>query len=162
MDTAEQVALTIDGLQRLIDTLGRRGHRVLGPTVRDQAIVYDDIASIADLPRGWTDEQNGGRYRLLRRDDDALFGYAVGPQSSKKFLHPPVLRLRRAERGLDGVRIVPESDPSERFAFIGVRACELMGTAIRPGPGSRSRASGGRGPVFRYDRMRDLLALKEI
>ena len=34
-----------------------------------------------DLPAGWTDEQDGGTYRLRRRDDDALFGYAVGPHS---------------------------------------------------------------------------------
>src|SRR5262249_19663783 len=53
---------------------------------------YDDIASVADLPRGWTDEQDGGRYRLHRRDDDALFGYAVGPHSWKKFLHPADLK----------------------------------------------------------------------
>jgi len=57
--------------------------------VRDRAIIYDDIAALADLPRGWTDEQEGERYRLLPRDDDALFGYAVGPHSWKKFLHAP-------------------------------------------------------------------------
>ena len=96
MDTAQQAIITAEGLQALLDTLQRRGYRVVGPTVRDQAIVYDDIASVADLPAGWTDEQDGGRYRLARRDDDALFGYAVGPHSWKKFLHPPVLRLWHA------------------------------------------------------------------
>ena len=64
--------------------------RCIGPTVRDDAIVYDEIEAIDDLPRGWTDEQDGGHYRLKRRDDDALFGYAVGPHSWKRFLHPPV------------------------------------------------------------------------
>lgn len=61
MQTAQHAVTTIDGLQRLLDELRRRGYRVVGPTLRDQAIVYDDIASIDDLPRGWTDEQNGGR-----------------------------------------------------------------------------------------------------
>ena len=74
MDTAEQAVLTIDGLQALIEVLKGRGYRVVGPCVRDQAIVYDDIASLADLPCGWTDDQDGGRYRLARREDDALFG----------------------------------------------------------------------------------------
>jgi ferredoxin len=131
MDTAQPTALTTEQLEALLDALRRRGYRLVGPTVRDQAIIYDDIASIADLPRGWTDEQDGGRYRLERRDDDALFGYAVGPQSWKKLLHPPVLRLWRAERNADGVRVVPEPAPAERLAFIGVRACELHAIAIQ-------------------------------
>ena len=40
---------------------------------------YDDIASAADLPAGWTDEQHGGTYRLRRQDNEALFGCNVGP-----------------------------------------------------------------------------------
>jgi hypothetical protein len=115
----------------LLDALRRRSYRLVGPTVRDEAIVYDDIAAIDDLPRGWTDEQDGGQYRLLRRDDDALFGYAVGPHSWKKFLHPPVLRLWRAERDAQSVRVAPEPEPDERFAFIGVRSCELHAIAIQ-------------------------------
>ncbi len=131
MDAARQAVVTTDGLQRLLDGLKRRGYRVVGPTVRDQAIVYDDIASLDDLPRGWTDEQDGGHYRVLRRDDDALFGYAVGPHSWKKFLHPPALRLWRSERDAQGVRVVAEQHPRGRFAFVGVRACELHAIAIQ-------------------------------
>ena len=125
------VAITAAGLQLLIEALQRRGYRVLGPMLRDQAIVYDDIAGIADLPRGWTDEQEAGHYRLRRRDDDAFFGYAVGPHSWKRFLHPPVQRLWRAERDGETVRVTPEPNPAERFAFIGVRACELHAMAIQ-------------------------------
>ncbi|MEP0323608.1 MAG: sulfite reductase subunit A, partial [Bauldia litoralis] len=83
----EQSVLTVAGVEALFAALRDRGYRVVGPTVRDQAIVYDDIATVDDLPRGWTDEQDGGHYRLNRRDDDALFGYVVGPHSWKKFLH---------------------------------------------------------------------------
>jgi ferredoxin len=131
MSAAQTAALTVDGLQALIDTLRRRGYRVLGPAIRDQAIAYDDIASLADLPRGFTDEQDGGRYRLTRRADNAFFGFAVGPHSWKKFLHPPVQRLWRAERSADGVKVVPEEAAAERLAFLGVRACELHAIAIQ-------------------------------
>jgi sulfhydrogenase subunit beta (sulfur reductase) len=131
MNTARQVVVTRDGLRALLDALRRRGYRVVGPTLRDQAIVYDDIASISDLPEGWTDEQDGGRYRIVRRDDDSLFGYAVGPHSWKKFLHPPVLRLWRAKRDGNGMDVVPEPESNERFAFIGVRSCELHAIAIQ-------------------------------
>ena len=131
MHTAQRAVVTTEGLQALLDALRRRGYRVVGPTLRDQAIVYDDIASVADLPKGWSDEQDGGHYRLARRDDDALFGYAVGPHSWKKFLHPPMLRLWRAERDGAATVVVPEQDADERFAFIGVRSCELHAIAIQ-------------------------------
>ena len=130
MSTAPSV-LAPDGLQALIHALKRRGFRVVGPVVRDQAIVYDEIASIADLPRGWTDEQDGGRYRLVERGDEELFGYAVGPHSWKRLLHPPVQRLWRAEHDGAAVRVVPEPAPAERLAFIGVRSCELHAIAIQ-------------------------------
>jgi sulfhydrogenase subunit beta (sulfur reductase) len=131
MHAVPHSVLTSDGVQALLEALRRRGFRVLGPTVRDRAIIYDDIASLADLPRGWTDEQEGGHYRLLRRDDDALFGYAVGPHSWKKFLHAPTQRLWHAERTPEGVSIVPEPPSAERLAFVGVRACELHAIAIQ-------------------------------
>src|SRR5215469_11765721 len=69
----------------LLQALLRRDYTIIGPTIRDRAIVYDEIEQTADLPVGWTDEQDAGRYRLARRDDEALFGYAVGPQSWKQF-----------------------------------------------------------------------------
>jgi ferredoxin len=125
------VAFRIEGLQALIGALRDQGRRVLGPVVRDGAIVYDEIATTADLPAGWTDEQDAGRYRLLRREDAAVFGYAVGPHSWKKFLQPPVQRLWQARRSADGVDLVPEPLPRERLAFLGVRACELRAMAIQ-------------------------------
>jgi ferredoxin len=131
MDAAPQAVITIEVLGAMLGRLAERGYRVVGPQVRDQAIVYDDIVSLADLPAGWTDEQDGGRYRLARRDDEALFGYAVGPHSWKKFLHPPVLPLWHADRKDGTVQVTPEPVAGERFAFIGVRACELHAIAIQ-------------------------------
>jgi formate hydrogenlyase subunit 6/NADH:ubiquinone oxidoreductase subunit I len=129
---ASQIA-TIDkeGLQALFDVLAKRGYRVVGPTLRDRAIVYDDIMTVKDLPAGWTDEQDGGHYSLVRRSDEALFGYAVGPQSWKKFLYPSIQQLWRATREAGAVTMTPEPDSTERFAFIGVRACELHAIAIQ-------------------------------
>jgi hypothetical protein len=46
--STELATLERDHLQQLLDTLGRRGYRVVGPTVRDRAIVYDDLTSLAD------------------------------------------------------------------------------------------------------------------
>jgi len=129
-DTDRNFILTLDGLGGLLEALGRHGYRVIGPTVRDGVIAYGDVSSIKDLPRGWSDEQTGGRYRLVRREDDALFGYAVGPQSWKQFLHPPVLPLWHAARAGSAAQ-APADSPPPRFAFIGVRACELHAIAIQ-------------------------------
>jgi len=128
---AAPVLLDRAGLQALLDALGARGFDVIGPTLRDGAIVYDRIARIEALPVGWTDRQDAGRYRLERRADAALFGYAVGPQSWKRFLHPPEELLWRARRTADGFAIEAEPPPPAPFAFIGVRACELHAIAIQ-------------------------------
>jgi sulfhydrogenase subunit beta (sulfur reductase) len=118
-------------LDDLIGALRRRGFRVLGPTVRDGAIVYDELERAADLPVGWTDRQEAGTYRLERREDDARFGYAVGPHSWKQFLFPARLRLWRAHT--TGSAPVIEEEPVDEtpLAFIGVRACELNAIAIQ-------------------------------
>ena len=105
---APVLLITCDGLQALIDALEHRAYRVVGPVVRDGAIVFDAVASVEDLPAGWTDHQDAGRYRVQRRDDGALFGFAVGPQSWKRFLHPPVETLWTARRDGNGFAIAPQ------------------------------------------------------
>jgi ferredoxin len=129
--TYQTAVIARDGLAALMTGLRADGFRLLGPTRRDDAIVYDDVETPDDLPAGWTDEQDGGRYRLRRRDDAAVFGYAVGPHAWKQFLHPPLLRLWRAEREGAGVRVTTDPHPQERLAFLGVRACELHAIAIQ-------------------------------
>ena len=120
-----------NSLELLFEVLKHRGFSLVGPTVRDGAIIYDELTSTADLPVGWTDEQEGGTYRLKRRTDGALFGYVVGPHSWKKFLHPPIRRLLKARREGSSFQIVTEDEEAPRFAFIGVRSCELHAIAIQ-------------------------------
>lgn len=116
---------------RLFAALRRRGYRLAGPTLRDGAIIFDELASDADLPVGWTDEQDGGKYRVKRRGDAALFGYAVGPHSWKRFFFPPNLKLWRARRDERGFAFEPARDEAPKFAFIGVRACDLAAIAVQ-------------------------------
>jgi ferredoxin len=119
------------GLELLLRALADRGFRVLGPTVREGAIVYDDLDSASDLPIGWTDEQAPGKYRLSRRDDEARFGYAVGPHSWKQFLLPAKIRLWSARRKDGELEVKEEARDDTALAFIGVRACELHGIAVQ-------------------------------
>src|SRR3989338_9187150 len=73
----------------LFQALTARGYQVVGPTVRDGAIVYDRLAGPDDLPAGWTEVQDAAQYRLARRRDQALFGYAVRPRPCQSLLLPP-------------------------------------------------------------------------
>jgi sulfhydrogenase subunit beta (sulfur reductase) len=123
--------LSKEALAALITALQTDGFRVLGPTLGEGAIVYDEIASLADLPAGWTDRQEGGSYRLERRADDALFGFTIGPQAWKRFLHAPLLRLWRSDPGREGLGVAADPPPTEKMAFLGVRACELHAIAIQ-------------------------------
>jgi ferredoxin len=120
-----------DALEALVDSLRARGFRVLGPTVRDGAIVYDDLESAADLPVGWAETQEAGTYRLERREDDARFGFAVGPHSWKQFLFPARVRLWRARRQNGGFEVEEEPHEDAPLALIGVRSCELHGIEIQ-------------------------------
>ena len=76
-----RVTVDVAGLDALLGAIRGAGYRLIGPTVRDRAVVLDEIESVAELPAGWGDEQEGGTYRLRRRDDGALFGWAVGAHS---------------------------------------------------------------------------------
>ena len=127
---APAVILLAD-LSALFDALRAARYTVVGPTVRDAAIVYDELPSVDVLPVGWTDEQDGGRYRLRRREDDARFGYAVGPHSWKRFLFPSRRRLWSASRTADSFEVAAEPANLARYAFLGVRPCELAALAVQ-------------------------------
>ena len=120
------------GLEELLGALRRRGFTPIGPTVRQGAIVYEELESASDLPAGWTDVQDGGTYRLQRREDDALFGHNVGPNSWKNHLFPPTLKLWTARRSEDGeLEVEEEVAEPPRHAFIGVRSCDLHAIAVQ-------------------------------
>ncbi len=123
--------LTLENFPKLLDRLHELGYEIVGPKLDQGAIVYDTIHSVDDLPIGWTDEQSPGSYRLRRRDDRSLFGYVVGPHSWKKFLFLPQVTVLRSKH--DAGRWTMEDPPieSKRYAFLGVRACELAAIGIQ-------------------------------
>ncbi len=126
--SSEQPALLdTAGLDGLVTVLIERGYRVIGPTVRDNAIVLAELESAEDLPRGWGVDVGPGHYRLQRRDDDAVFAHSAGPQSWKQFLHPPRRRMFSTDR--TGEISYGAADEVPRYAFIGVHGCDLAAIA---------------------------------
>ncbi len=129
MTTATTWTLGLDDLQHLVDLLRQDGWTVLGPRVADGVVSHLPITSLDDLPRGTGDVQEPAGYRLRPREDDALFGYAVGPQSWKSSLFPARELLRRTTPDDDDTGSAPATDVP-RLALVGVRSCDLHAIAV--------------------------------
>jgi sulfhydrogenase subunit beta (sulfur reductase) len=119
-------------LTPLIEVLRAEGRRVVGPQLRDGAIVYAELASADALPRGWRDVQAPGRAGLEPRDDEAIFGFALGANGWKPELFPPRQRLWEAVSDGDAsFHVVEAPPPDQPLAFVGVRPCELAAIAVQ-------------------------------
>ena len=128
----EPCLLPSSKLASLFEALTHHDYDVIGPTVRDAAIILDRIESPEQLPIGWTDEQSPGHYRLKRREDEAYFGFAVGPQSWKKYFLAAELKLWSAERSNGSFHILNnDTHPRRHLALVGVRPCDLAAIAIQ-------------------------------
>ncbi|GHF37433.1 4Fe-4S dicluster domain-containing protein [Streptomyces griseosporeus] len=130
--TAPAAVLDRAGLDTLVTTLVAQGRTVIGPTVRDGAVVLAELSRGDQLPYGWGVELDAGRYRLVPRADGAAFAHSAGPQSWKNWLHPAHERLWSADRAPDGTPAYTTEplDPPQ-YAFLGVRPCDLRAIAIQ-------------------------------
>jgi ferredoxin len=118
-------------LGQLFTSLNDAGYRIVGPTVRDGAIVLGELETAGELPFGWGVRLEPGGYRLRRRSDGAAFGHSAGPSSWKQFLHPPREKLWSASLAGGGFEIGPEEDTPPRLALFGVRPCDLRAIGIQ-------------------------------
>ena len=131
--------MTLDGgrflprneLEHLFTALQADGRRVVGPTVVDGAVVYDELTSPGQLPVGWEADTAPGKYRLRANGRERAFDYTIPVTSWKRFTHPSVVPLTRGRR--DEGQVVVESVIPDvpRLAFVGVRACEVAALAIQ-------------------------------
>ena len=128
---ADERVIGLAGLQQLLDALHARGFEVIGPRVRDGAVVMAPVSAVDDLPRGVGDEQDAGHYRLRERGDDALFGFAAPAQAVKPVLFPTEEVIWRGRRTGTDVDVHDHTLPSAGpYAFVGVRPCDLQAIAV--------------------------------
>lgn len=131
------IALPKSELDGLLADLRSRGYSTVGPRIRDESIVYAEIENLADLPVGFQTEQAPGCYRMVQTGENRYFDFIPGGQSWKQFLFPPRLKVFSATRagtedGRPGKWLIDEDHGEQpRYAFIGVRPCELAAIEIQ-------------------------------
>ncbi len=118
--------------QNLIISLQSDGYKLIGPKLKDDAIVYDEVHTTADFPLDIQDEQAPGRYKLKKTGNGRWFSWANGPQNLKPFLFTPREYLWKATRkektNIDFTQTIPAP---EHLAMIGVRACDLAALELQ-------------------------------
>ena len=141
LQVEDNIVIECQHFGQLFKALKNCGYNIIGPTIRDGAILYDSLNSIDDLPSGWTDEQEAAEYRLApskdeapssyvsggrvyftittlaRRKSEALFGYAVSPHSWKRYLHPATQRLWKAKRNGDDFEVEEEKRENNQICI---------------------------------------------
>ncbi len=114
----------LDALEKLIFNLHTLGYTVVGPKVVDGAVCLDEISGIGDLAAGAVDVQAPGKYRL-QGSSKSIFSAVNGPHSVKKFLHPACLPMLKLKEGEGGPRPEPTFHADRKYAFLGIRPCDL-------------------------------------
>lgn len=122
--------LSVDHLDEIGRRLRGRGVKTIGPVVRDGVITHDEFDSVREFPTGWTEEQDGGRYRLQPTGTDELFAYSSPSTSWKRYLYPERTLLITARRADGRTEVVLPAVDATPMAFFGIRSCDLAALAI--------------------------------
>ncbi|WP_026375372.1 4Fe-4S dicluster domain-containing protein [Aestuariibacter salexigens] len=121
----EKGFLPRENLSQLHAVLCQQGYKVIGPQVKDGAIVFDGLRDIADLPWGIVEHTEAGAYRLEDTGDNRCFAWNNGPQGLKPWLFKSQQTVWRGEATSDGIRFKSEQPSPQPLAFIGIRSCDI-------------------------------------
>ncbi len=121
-----QLILWKEDLQQLFHRL-QAAYRVIGPLAADGVVGLAELENLSSLPIGHRDRQGPGVYRLENVGDADIFSFVVGPDSVKRFLHPPVqhpytFRKSRKRLHIASPRAAPQEKP---LAFFALRPCDV-------------------------------------
>ena len=126
-----RLCLARAALDDLIQLLRRQGYNVLGPRLTDGAISFSSIESAAQLPKGLSDRQEGGSYRVVEGEPELSFQYVVGPDGPKRYLFPANLKLFQFHVEADNFVLDVGLPQVPKLAMLGVRACELAAIEVQ-------------------------------
>lgn len=115
----------------ILSRLKEDGYTPVGPRVKNETLVYEPIESLDDLPKGYSTEQKPGHFRLFPDKHSRYFDIIPGAHSWKQFLFPPRAELFAMRKNGNGWETTTPAAEAPKYAFIGVRACELAAIHIQ-------------------------------
>jgi ferredoxin len=130
-EVGSTIAIEKPVLDKILICLQEEGYLTVGPCVKNETLVYEQIKGLNDLPRGYITEQEAGYFRLRQAGHSRYFDIIPGAQSWKQFLFPPRAELFKLQKVNNRWEKVTEEKQIVKYAFIGVRACELNAILIQ-------------------------------
>ncbi|WED24356.1 4Fe-4S dicluster domain-containing protein [Vibrio sp. JC009] len=115
----------------LFEVLASQGYKIMGPVVRDGAIVFNAVTSAKALAFSVHDEQKAGSYQLVSDNSCRYFNWHHGPQALKPFLFKPEQLLWVCDSADNDLNFRSGLSEPENIAVIGVRACDLAALALQ-------------------------------
>lgn len=134
LEIGSTLAISKGVLEDILINLRNQGYEPVGPVIKDGSVVYSQISSMQDLPKGFTSQQDAGYYRLIQTGSDDYFSLTPGPHTWKQFFFPPrseLSVLRRDTQHLNRWVVEARQVRPPAYAFIGVRPCELAAIQIQ-------------------------------
>ena len=132
MGTAATHFLPRKTFDPLFEALFKQQFEVIGPTVKDGAIIYAPLHRPDQMPLGLHQHLAPGSYRLTQSSDQRYFAWANGPQALKPWLFAPREIIWQAARQPDGSLVFSEPpQPDRKLAFIGLRNCDLAALRLQ-------------------------------
>lgn len=122
--------LPVSGLEQLITVLRDDGYQTLAPVEQDGAVLWAEVSSLAELPKGRREEQQPGSYRLSDLETD-YFSINHGHQSLKSLTFKAKQSLVRFTRDEDGIHFEASAPQAEQIAVIGARACDVAALQVQ-------------------------------
>jgi ferredoxin len=130
-EVGSTVALKKQNFDQLLALLNETGYETIGARIQDSTVIYGQIQTLEDLPRGYSSEQNGGHYRLVYSGHPRYFDITPGAPGWKQYLFPPRSELYTVQKKGRSWIIEENAQPVPMYAFIGVRPCELAAIQVQ-------------------------------
>jgi len=121
-------------LDNLIAQLVKMGYEVIGPKAKDHTIIHAPLKTAAELPLGYSCNQEPGKYQLVKNGHQNYFDYVTSAQGWKPYFFPPrtellKFRLQKGEKTLWELEKIEREIP--RYALLGVRPCDLAAIEVQ-------------------------------